>query len=112
MSPPIVFANASTGAGYRALLTSMAECRYLWARATVSRIVVNHGQHSIALLNSDDGKPLLVAGNAGVKVFVEVVADIGLFATRFSLRRIAEDEGRHKALASKLIKDVRGISRP
>lgn len=75
-------------------------------------IVSLTGQHSIALLNSDDGKPLLVVGNAGEKVFLEVAADTGLFATRFSLRRIAEDEGRRKALAGKMINDVRGISRP
>lgn len=79
---------------------------------TVSRIVVNRGQHSIAPISADDGKPLLVTGNAGEHVFVEVAADVGFFATRFSLRRIAEDKGRRKALASKLIKDVRAISRP
>ena len=79
---------------------------------TVFRIVVNRGQHSIAPISFDDGKPLMVTGNAGEQVFVEVAADIGLFATRFSLRRIAEDEARRKALASKLIKDVRAISWP
>ena len=79
---------------------------------TASRFVVTHGQHSIQLHKSDNKEAMLVSGNAGEHVFVEVAADIGLFATRFSLRRIAEDEGRHKALASKLINDVRAISRP
>lgn len=79
---------------------------------TLSRVVVSQGPQAIVLDKSIDGEILPVTGKAGEQVFVEVAADIGFFATRFSLRRIAEDEGRRKALASKLIKDVSAISRP
>lgn len=79
---------------------------------TASRVVVTHGQHSIRLDKSDDKEALRVSGNAGEQMFAEVAANIGLFAIRFYLRRIAEDEGRRKVLASKLIGDVHAISRP
>lgn len=74
---------------------------------TVARIVLPPGPiNLVASVGARDIDSLTIAGKPGEQLFVEVFADVGLFATDFSLRRISEDDGRHKALASKLIKDM------
>lgn len=73
---------------------------------TVARIALPSGAiNLVAHLGSRDIDALTIAGTPGEQLFVEVHADVGLFATCFSLRRIPDDDGRRKALASKLIKD-------
>lgn len=75
---------------------------------TVSRFVLAPGRHQfVATHRSRDIGNIEVTGIAGEQQFVEVYADVGLIDTYFSLRTMSEEEGRRKALKSKLIADTR-----
>ncbi len=75
---------------------------------TVARFVLAPGQHQFAAMyRSHDIGNVKVMGIAGEQQFVEVYADVGLLDTYFSLRTMSEEEGRRKALKSKLIADTR-----
>lgn len=80
---------------------------------TVSRYALAPGQYQvIAGQMSRNIDELESEGKAGEQAYIEVYADVGFFTTRFSLRRIPEDEGRRKVLASKLIKDASSSLNP
>ena len=75
---------------------------------TVSRFALTPGRHHlVAAHRSRAVGEATIDGKAGGQTFVEVHADIGIFATHFSLRKIQEEEGRRKAMVSKLISDQR-----
>ena len=75
---------------------------------TVSRFSLKPGHHHIAATyQSRELGNIAIVGKAGGQTFVEVHADIGIFATHFSLRKIPEEVGRRKAIDSKLISDQR-----
>lgn len=74
---------------------------------TVTRVVLPPGPIKlIASVGSREIDAMTIAGKPGEQLFVEVHADVGLFATYFSLRRMPDGDGQRKALASKLTKDV------
>lgn len=74
---------------------------------TVARVALPPGPIKlIASVSSREIDAMTIAGKPSEQLFVEVYADVGLFATNFSLRGIPDDDGRRKVIASKLIKDV------
>lgn len=74
---------------------------------TQSRVIVQPGPQTIALNTSREASEIRFDANAGEQTFVELAAHIGIFSTTVSLHRVSEAEGRTKALAGKLINDIR-----
>jgi hypothetical protein len=74
---------------------------------TSARVVVPPGSvHLVASVGSREIAALTILGNARDQLFVNVYADFGLPRNQYSLRIIPDSDGRRKAVAGKLIKDI------
>lgn len=74
---------------------------------TLSRVIVPPGRHSVALDTSRETAEVFLDAVAGEQTFVELVVHFGLVRTTVSLRRVPAEVGRPKALAARLINDIR-----
>ena len=74
---------------------------------TLSRVIVQPGRHSVALDTSRGTSEFFLDAVAGEQTFVELVVQFGLVRTTVSLRHVSAEVGRPKALAARLINDIR-----